>query len=75
MKNQRRLYFLLLTCIILVFSTCSKDESADEKLKLAVLANGLTFEDQSFLQSCKEGIDSAAVAFNLDVVYNLDTGW
>ena len=37
-----------------------------------MLAEGNTFDDMSFLQSCKTGMELAKKDFNLTVVYDID---
>ena len=38
-----------------------------------MLAQGHTFDDLSFLESCKQGLEKAKSDFNLDVIYDIDT--
>jgi len=38
-----------------------------------MLAQGITFDDQAFLQSCKNGLEQAKNDFDLECEYNIDT--
>lgn len=70
--NNSRVLFIAAFFILISISSCKK--SSDESyMKVAMLAQGYTFDDQSFLQSCKEGIDKAQQDFNIKVTYNIDT--
>lgn len=71
--------YLIPILIVIVFlfiaiSGCKKhDEKVTESIKVAMLAQGNSFDDMSFLQSCKEGMENAKTDFNLSVDYNIDT--
>lgn len=49
------------------------DDTPQQTNRVAMLADGNTFDDLSFLQSCKEGMEKAKDDFNLYVEYNIDT--
>ncbi|PLX02763.1 MAG: hypothetical protein C0595_09565 [Marinilabiliales bacterium] len=69
--NQIRLITLLVVITGILFLSCNKTK--DGQFKVAMLAEGNTFDDLSFLQSCKEGMERAKTDFNLSVEYNIDT--
>jgi len=75
MKNISQLSLLIIIIALVITISCKKeDEKApDQKLKVAMLAQGFTFDDLSFLQSCKTGMEQAKADFGLDVEYNIDT--
>ena len=75
MKKISKIILLLTTLALLVIAACKKkDENIPEQIyKVAMLAEGNTFDDLSFLQSCKEGMEKAKNDFNLKVEYNIDT--
>lgn len=73
MNISKNLFMLLLCILIAAGPSCQKKSDPASRKKVAVLAEGFTFEDLSFLQSCKAGIDQAAHDFNLEVVYDIDT--
>ncbi|MDG1901226.1 MAG: BMP family ABC transporter substrate-binding protein [Bacteroidales bacterium] len=68
-----RLLLLIIIFNMLIISSCEKDNSTTN-LKVAMLADGVTFDDLNFLQSCKEGLERAKYDFNLTVEYICDTG-
>ncbi|MDZ7740772.1 MAG: BMP family ABC transporter substrate-binding protein [Bacteroidota bacterium] len=43
------------------------------KQKVAMLAQGNTYDDKGFLASCKEGLERAKSDFHLEIEYNIDT--
>lgn len=55
--------------------SCRKSDSEDivQVYQVAMLAQGTTFDDMAFLQSCKEGLEKAKNTYNLKVTYNIDT--
>lgn len=60
-------YLLLLLPVICFMASCSNDiTSSENKIRVAILAQGLTFDDRAFLQSCKAGILSAWWAYSRD---------
>lgn len=66
--------FLIISIFIFLISSCDKkNDNPDNTVKVAMLAEGNTFDDLSFLQACKEGMERAKVDFNLTVEYNIDT--
>jgi len=73
MRNLSKILALFL--LIFIFSTlaCNKDDSPTQSKKVAMLAQGTTFEDRAFLQSCKTGLELAKADFMLKCEYNLDT--
>lgn len=67
---------LLLVVLNLILTTACNNKDEDpisQKYSVAMLASGDTFDDLSFLQSCKEGMERAKDDFNLSVEYNIDT--
>ena len=71
-------FFIIITLAILVIfgiQSCKKSKNEDTVFtyRVAVLAEGTTFNDMAFLQSCKDGIERAKDAFGLEVEYNIDT--
>ena len=75
MKKISKIILLLTILALIVIAACKKkDENIPEQIyKVAMLAEGNTFDDLSFLQSCKEGMEKAKNDFNLKVEYNIDT--
>ncbi len=73
MRMYQNTLFLILLAGLFTLSACSKSDEPTAKQKVAVLAQGFTFDDLSFLQSCKTGIEKAALDYKLDVVYDIDT--
>lgn len=70
MKSIIKIVALLTIATMLIFSSCKK--TPEKTYKVAMLAHGNTFDDMSFLQNCKEGIERAKNEFNLIVEYNID---
>ncbi len=73
---RKNLKPILLLAILLIFlAACEKDENdnTEQPYKVAMLAEGNTFDDMSFLQNCKEGLEKAKDEYLLDVKYNIDT--
>jgi basic membrane protein A len=70
-----KITLLLIILTLFTISACNnKDEDIPQNIyKVAMLAEGNTFDDLSFLQSCKEGMELAKNDFNLIVEYNIDT--
>ena len=57
-----------------IMSACKKDDVPQlYKYKVAMLAEGNTFNDLSFLQDCKLGLENAKEEFDLEVEYNIST--
>ncbi len=75
MKTNSKLILLLTIVSLFVISACNNkdDDNPKQEYKVAMLAEGNTFDDLSFLQSCKEGMERAKSDFNLIVEYNIDT--
>ena len=63
---------LLVLFLLQGFFACKKDKN-EEKYRVVMLAQGYTFDDLSFLESCKNGLERAKDDFNLDVAYDIDT--
>ncbi|MEI7980229.1 MAG: BMP family ABC transporter substrate-binding protein [Bacteroidota bacterium] len=68
-------YFLWLLLGILWFLTsCKKEEdNPQQNTRVAMLAQGITFDDLAFLQSCKTGLEKAKTEFGFQCTYNIDT--
>lgn len=73
-------YFIKVTLIpalifLILLVSCNEEDDVipPQYPKVAVLAQGLTFDDLGFLQSCKTGIELAELDFDLEVFYDLDT--
>ena len=69
MKKISKIILLLTILALIVIAACKKkDENIPEQIyKVAMLAEGNTFDDLSFLQSCKEGMEKAKNDFNLNI--------
>lgn len=63
--------FLISTALLLFTASCKKNDHST--IQVAMLAQGITFDDQAFLQSCKKGLEQAKADFDLDAEYNIDT--
>lgn len=76
MISRANTILLLTFFAFLIISACNnKDENTPQYVyKVAMIAEGNTFDDLSFLQSCKEGMELAKNEFNLTVEYNINTG-
>jgi basic membrane protein A len=65
---------VLLIVVLLFSASCEKDvNSSNGEIRVAMLANGLTFDDMAFLQSCKTGLEQAKDDFDLVCEYDIDT--
>ncbi|MCD4680540.1 MAG: BMP family ABC transporter substrate-binding protein [Bacteroidales bacterium] len=75
MKNIYKLTFLSIIILVVTTISCKKEDEKipEQLLKVAMLAQGFTYDDLSFLQNCKAGIELAKTDFNLEVEYNIDT--
>lgn len=75
MKKTKKLLFLFALITLVVITACNKkdEDPPGQILKVAMLAEGFTFDDMSFLQSCKAGLEQAKTDFGLEVEYNIDT--
>jgi len=73
MKIFTKIILVLTAITLLVVTACHEKEIPEQTYKVAMLAEGNTFDDLSFLQSCKEGMEKAKGDFNLMVEYNIDT--
>jgi len=72
-KISTKILFLFLFALTLV-TACKKDDDPQVyKFKVAMLAEGNTFDDLSFLQNCKQGLEKAKGEFDLEVEYNIST--
>jgi basic membrane protein A len=64
----------LLAGILWIITSCKKEEDQPlQTTRVAMLAQGTTFEDLSFLQSCKTGLERARKDFSIACTYNIDT--
>ncbi len=74
-KDIFKIVLLLSFVGIFIFYSCKKDdkEIPEQGYRVAMLAEGFTFDDLSFLQSCKTGMEQAKTDFGLEVEYNIDT--
>lgn len=73
MRNLNILLLIIFFALLIIIS-CKKNNNTNEKsYKVVMLAQGNTFDDFSFLQSCKTGMEKAKNDFNLYVEYNIDT--
>jgi len=67
-------YLLLLLPVMCFMASCSNDiTSSENKIRVAILAQGITFDDRAFLQSCKAGIERAEADFHIESTYCIDT--
>lgn len=71
MKKSFATLLLISTAILLFTSSCRKNDPPG--IKVAMLAQGITFDDQAFLQSCKKGLEQAKTDCDLECEYNIDT--
>jgi basic membrane protein A len=66
------LFFLIAT--LWVITSCKKEDNLPtQTVSVAILAQGTTFDDLSFLQSCKTGLERAKKDFSFETAYNIDT--
>lgn len=72
MQLLQKTIVLFSVSLLIISSACNKKDDVS-KIKVAMLAEGHTFDDHSFLASCKEGMERAKVEFDLEVEYNIDT--
>ncbi len=71
-KTTSTLLLILSTMLFFVF--CEKDPTQPEQTtNIAMLAEGITFDDNAFLQNCKEGLERAKSDFDIQTDYNVDT--
>ena len=75
MKKRSIFISVLLSSLILVIFSCKKSTEQPNLIeqKVAMLAEGTTFDNLAFLASCKDGLEKARIDFALDVEYNIDT--
>jgi len=71
MRKSTVIVLLLLTTLLWVSTSCKKNDH--QSCHVAMLAQGITFDDQAFLQSCKNGLEQAKKDFDLICEYNIDT--
>ena len=65
---------MLLVCVLLFTVSCDKVvNSSQKKIHVAMLAEGITFDDMAFLESCKTGLEQAKMDFDLECEYDIDT--
>ena len=65
MKHVKKLLFPLTMIALVAIISCNKndDDPPEKNKKVAMLAQGFTFDDMSFLQSCKTGMEQAKTDF------------
>jgi basic membrane protein A and related proteins len=77
MKRNRReascFFLLVLLLLMIVIFSCRKDPVTQPAIRVAMLAQGITFDDLAFLQNCKAGLERAITDFNIQGEYNIDT--
>mgnify|MGYP006277698539 CR=1 FL=1 len=73
MNRSNQVLFLLAVILAFSLSCNEKEDDPVEPYKVAMLAEGHSFDDMAFLQSCKEGMERARADYNLKVDYNIDT--
>jgi len=73
MTKSKPLLLLLIAVIVCSPACNDKEDDPVEAYKVAMLAEGHSFDDMAFLKSCKEGMERAKADFNLEVDYNIDT--
>ncbi|MDD4645430.1 MAG: BMP family ABC transporter substrate-binding protein [Bacteroidales bacterium] len=71
MKNLKSIVFLLAIAILPVVTSC--DKTGESVTRVAMLAQGITFDDQAFLQSCKAGLEQSKTDFGIECQYDVDT--
>ncbi|MCK9205056.1 MAG: BMP family ABC transporter substrate-binding protein [Bacteroidales bacterium] len=75
MKKPTGYFLLFLIGTLLIITSCNKkeDDQPGQPIRVAMLAQGTTFDDLAFLQSCKTGLEKAKTNFGLECEYNIDT--
>jgi len=75
MKKTKKIIFMFALISLFVITACNKEDEklTEQKIRVVMLADGFTFDDLSFLQSCKAGMEQAKIDFGFEVEYNLDT--
>ncbi len=75
MKVKVLLPGLLAILFLILTDSCKKATEQPEiiKYKVAMLAQGSTFDDMGFLASCKDGLEKAKSDFQLETECNIDT--
>ncbi|MCF8234060.1 MAG: BMP family ABC transporter substrate-binding protein [Bacteroidales bacterium] len=73
MNRSNQVLFLLAVILVFSLSCNEKEDDPVEPYKVAMLAEGHSFDDMAFLQSCKEGMERAQVDFELELDYDADT--
>jgi len=71
-KTSGVLLLILFPLLITVIS-CREDTVSRPAIRVAMLAQGITFDDLAFLQSCKTGLERAKTDFGIQGEYNIDT--
>lgn len=74
MIRSKNIFSLIFIFILLFIVSCNRFvDSIHHKAKVAMLAEGITFDDMAFLQSCKAGLEQAKNDFDLECEYDIDT--
>jgi basic membrane protein A len=74
MIRPRGCFLWLLIGALWFLTSCKKKENQpQQKIRVAMLAQGITFDDLAFLQSCKTGLEKAKTDFSIGCEYNIDT--
>jgi len=73
MNKPTGYYLLLLLVTMWVMTSCKKENKPNQVIHAAMLAQGITFNDLAFLQSCKAGLENAQKEFGITCEYNIDT--
>lgn len=74
MNKSTSAFLLLLPAILLFNTSCNKNVNSPQQATwVAMLAEGITFDDLAFLQSCKTGLEQAKTDFSIECEYNIDT--
>lgn len=72
MKMRSGIIWLFISFAFFAMVACNKNDKNKPVHKVAMLAVGNTFDDLSFLESCKNGMEDAKQDFKLEVEYNID---
>jgi len=74
MNKSTNVFLVLLVFVLLFTISCDKEvNSPQKKIRVAMLVEGITFDDMAFLQSCKTGLEQAKMDFDLECEYDIDT--
>lgn len=73
MNKSGNAIVLLSIFILLYTASCNPNRDPVRTIRVAMLAEGNTFDDKAFLQSCKTGMEQAKTDFGIECEYNIST--